>query len=95
MFEDGDKEAVMRRFWIGSLLAAALIVPGARAVSAGQRHAPVVKTYVVRAGDTLWSIAGKVDPRGDRRPIVDRLIQQNGLRDPTLTPGQVLRLPRR
>jgi hypothetical protein len=30
-------------------------------------------TYVVAAGDTLWSIARSLDPDGDVRPIVDRL----------------------
>ena len=85
----------MRRIWIGSLLAAALIVPGARAVSAGQGHVPPLKRYVVRAGDTLWSIAGQMDASGDRRPVVDSLIRQNHLPEPTLVPGQVLLLPRR
>ena len=83
----------MRRLWIGSLLVAALVVPGARAVSAGQRHGIPVRTYSVRPGDTLWSIAGRLEPAGDRRPLVDRLMSENRLQNPTLSPGQILLLP--
>ncbi len=34
--------------------------------------------YVVQPGDTLWSIAGVLDPEGDRRATVDRLAARNG-----------------
>ena len=30
-------------------------------------------TYVVRSGDTLWSIARRMQPSGDIRPLVDRI----------------------
>ncbi|HLI15069.1 MAG TPA: LysM domain-containing protein [Acidimicrobiales bacterium] len=32
--------------------------------------------YVVREGDTLWSIATRAEPGGDPRPLVDRLAAQ-------------------
>lgn len=32
----------------------------------------------VRAGDTLWSIARRLQPSGDVRPLVDRLIAAHG-----------------
>jgi Tfp pilus assembly protein FimV len=35
-------------------------------------------TYVVRPGDTLWSIARRLQPDGDVRPLVDRLAARNG-----------------
>jgi hypothetical protein len=31
------------------------------------------ETYVVHPGDTLWSIARRMQPSGDVRPLVDRL----------------------
>ena len=31
------------------------------------------RVWIVRPGDTLWSIAEAVDPSGDVRPLVDRL----------------------
>jgi hypothetical protein len=34
--------------------------------------------YVVRAGDTLWSIAQRTDPTGDPRPMVSRLAAEIG-----------------
>lgn len=37
---------------------------------------PVV--YVVQPGDTLWSIARRLQPTGDVRPLVHRLERANG-----------------
>lgn len=36
------------------------------------------RTIQVQAGDTLWSIARRIQPSGDVRPLVDRLQQVNG-----------------
>jgi hypothetical protein len=49
------------------------------------------QTYVVRPGDTLWSIALRLDPAGDPRPLVDQLAAQSG--GGSLQPGEVLHLP--
>jgi hypothetical protein len=46
---------------------------------------------VVRAGDTLWSIASRVAPGDDPRPLVDQL---SAARDGApLQPGERIRLP--
>ena len=40
--------------------------------------APVAhRTYVVRDGDTLWSIATRVAHGGDPRPLVDAIEAEN------------------
>ncbi|MDQ1423150.1 MAG: hypothetical protein QOD72_648 [Acidimicrobiaceae bacterium] len=46
--------------------------------------------YVVQPGDTIWSIARKLDPSGDPRALVDRIASLN--RGAALQPGQRLRL---
>lgn len=50
------------------------------------------RTYVVRPGDTLWSIASAVYG-GDPRKGVWRLQRRNGLEGATIVPGQRLLLP--
>jgi hypothetical protein len=47
--------------------------------------------YVVRPGDTLWSVAAALDPRGDERPLVDALVAEVGTT--SLYPGEVLTIP--
>ncbi|HEX9682561.1 MAG TPA: LysM domain-containing protein [Acidimicrobiales bacterium] len=42
----------------------------------------------VKRGDTLWSIARRLQPQGEVRPLVDRLAAANG--GATLQVGQVL-----
>lgn len=59
-------------------------IPGAE-VSGGVAH------YVVRPGDTLWSIASRLDPGGDPRPIVDELAAE--LHGAPLEAGMSLTLP--
>lgn len=51
------------------------------------------RAYVVREGDTLWSIAERVSPGGDPRPVVDALSAANGVVPGHLVPGQVLVVP--
>jgi Tfp pilus assembly protein FimV len=55
-----------------------LIAPGLARGDGPERPAPRV-TYVVESGDTLWSIAERVAPGHDPRPVVDALIEANDL----------------
>jgi hypothetical protein len=63
----------------------------AGAASAGASRPAATRVWMVRPGDTLWTIAEAVHPRGDVRPIVDRLSAQVGGRP--LMVGQRLTLP--
>ncbi|MFG2244337.1 LysM peptidoglycan-binding domain-containing protein [Spirillospora sp. NPDC048823] len=54
------------------------------------------ETVVVEPGDTLWGIASDADRGTDPRVVVQRIIDLNGLGgDPTVRPGQEIRLPAR
>ncbi len=57
-------------------------------VSAGNLVAGV---YTVQPGDSLWSIAARLDPSADPRPMVARLADQTG--SDTVTPGEHIDLP--
>jgi nucleoid-associated protein YgaU len=71
-----------------ALLAVALLISNARpAGGAG----PELR-YVVKPGDTLWSIAA-ARYEGDPREGVWRLEHRNRLSEATLTPGTVMYLP--
>ena len=76
------------------------IAPGAEPVvhepaayGAGGQPVPDRAVYVVQPGDTVWSIAHDLDPAGDPRAIVDRIVALNG--GAALQPGQRLRLTER
>ena len=76
-------------------VAAAILPIGAHAVAgaSGGHRLAAVRTYVVRPGDTLWSIAARLgDPAADLRPVVDRLQAANRGAS-VLVPGEVLRVP--
>jgi len=77
-------------------LAAAFLLPlgfhAAAGATGGDRPA-ASRTYVVRPGDTLWSIAVRLaGPSSDPRPLVDELAQANHVAG-SIEPGQTLRLP--
>ena len=50
-------------------------------------------SVVVRAGDTLWSIASALDGEGDVRALVDQIQELNGLQGAEIHPGQTWLLP--
>jgi Tfp pilus assembly protein FimV len=68
-----------------------LVAPGLARGDGPDRPAPRV-TYVVQPGDTLWSIARRVAPGQDPRPVVDGLIEANDLRG-GLQAGEELSIP--
>jgi len=68
-----------------------LVAPGLARGDGPDRSAPRL-TYVVQPGDTLWSIAHRVAPGQDPRPVVDRLIEANDVQG-GLQAGQELSIP--
>lgn len=72
---------------VGWLGAGPLSAPGP---ATGVETRPVATSvYVVRSGDTLWSIARRMQPEGDVRPLVQHLDAQV---DGPLRAGQRLEL---
>ena len=45
-------------------------------------------THVVMPGDTLWKIAGELDPKSDPRVIVDELVDAR--HTSALVPGETI-----
>jgi hypothetical protein len=60
---------------------------GGLPLAAPERH-PAESRYVVQPGDSLWSIAGRIQPDGDVRPVVDELSTARG--GAPLVPGEVI-----
>jgi nucleoid-associated protein YgaU len=52
------------------------------------------QVYVVRAGDTVWSIAESAIGGADPRPLVDAIAARNGIDAGAVVPGQALVIPR-
>jgi nucleoid-associated protein YgaU len=84
---------------LGSVTAA--LTAGLVSVAAGAGPAdghlsgPASRPYVIKPGDTVWSIAERIaGPEEDPRPVVDAILRSNGVRAGSLVPGQVLVIPR-
>ena len=81
------------------LTLAALIVLGAisffgPAASASVENASATRTVVVvKHGETLWDIAQAVDPKGDTRDTVVRIMELNSLTSTSVDAGQRLEIP--
>ena len=96
--EGGRMRLTRRGAMLARLVAIALVVavfllvaPGLARGDGPDRPAPRV-TFVVEPGDTLWSIARRVAPGRDPRPVVDGLIEANDVRG-GLQAGQELSVP--
>jgi hypothetical protein len=77
------------------LLALALPLSGTGGYSHATGSAPVETSaggvYTVKAGDTLWSVAERLDPSADPRPMVSELAKETG--SDTVYPGERITLP--
>ena len=77
--------AVVAGFWAG---------PVASALGGSAPPVPIsARSYVVRPGDTLWAIAGRLAPARDPRPVVDAIVRANDVAAGDLVPGQTLVVP--
>jgi len=74
-------------FLLVFLVAASSIAIGRGALGFLSPSVPAASTHAgsapgthirVRTGDTIWSIARRIQPNGDVRPLVDRLVAANG-----------------
>ena len=72
---------------LGGLLASF----GGGPLTASERPGAPASVYVVQPGDTFWEIARRLDPTGDPRPLVARLVAAHG--SSALVPGERLALP--
>jgi nucleoid-associated protein YgaU len=98
----GQARAVARTRVRRRRLAAALVVvalaasvSGPVAHAVGLRRAPAADAtaYVVRPGDTLWSIATRFRAETDPRLVVDRIARANDVDPGALVPGQLITIP--
>ncbi len=64
----------------------------ASGASTGAAAPAAAEAVVVRPGDTLWSIARRLQPTGDVRGLVDALVAANG--STTVVAGDRVVLPR-
>ena len=88
--------AIVLTVLVLTVWAALRVLGSATAFSAPERSPAVAPTagqaHVVQPGETLWSIARRLDPGGDPRPVVDRLAAAHG--GSQIVAGEVIVLPR-
>jgi hypothetical protein len=78
----------------GVLTFLAVLGIGWSAGSSGPAVPSQTQVAQVRAGDTLWSVAHRLDPAASTGAVVDRIRQLNSLDvDATVYPGELLRVP--
>lgn len=65
--------------------------PGTSGVKSLHAVPVAAASYVVQPGDTLWSVARRLRPEGDIRPLIDHLGRQTG--GSPLRAGQRISLP--
>lgn len=84
-----------RRVVAAAALLAVLAIgsPVARAVGGSDGSDGATVTYVVRPGDTLWSVAQRHAPGEDPREVVHEIAALNELGHGPLLPGRSLVLP--
>lgn len=62
-------------------LLAALVALGPSVIATADGSAASPRTVTVHPGETLWDIAGRVNPDGDVRDTIDDIAELNGVSD--------------
>jgi Tfp pilus assembly protein FimV len=87
----------VRRRVVATLVVAILagaVTPALAGVLSAPALTPVTqRTYVVHGGDTLWSIAARLAPDRDPRPVIEAIEQANHVDAGGLVAGQRLVVP--
>ena len=80
-----------------AVLALALVgfaLIGSPAVSTGQTHHTAAHSVVIRGGETLWDLAGRIAPDEDPRVVISDIVDLNNLTDAgSIRVGQELYVP--
>lgn len=82
---------------VAALLAllGALVALGPSVIATADGAAEHPRTVTVHPGETLWEIAGRVNPDGDVRDTIDDITELNGISDAgALEIGAELSVPR-
>jgi LysM repeat protein len=74
-------------------LAGLLNSPAKAADTASGLSVTETATVTVQSGESLWTIAGSVDPGRDPRDTIADIVQLNNLEDGKVMPGQQLFVP--
>lgn len=75
----------------GAFAGAVPAAPGTGSAAAAAPAPGSVRSVTVEPGDTVWSIARRVQPDGDVRPLVDRIVALNG--STVVVAGEELTVP--
>ncbi len=77
---------------ISTMVVALVLLLASSVMAAGPE--PVTDDYLVRSGDTLWSIAEQVGPENaDVRAVIAEIRDLNDLESSLIRPGQNLLVP--
>jgi LysM repeat protein len=77
-----------------AVLACLLVTgPVSRAFAPQREPREPRRVYVVRTGDTVWSIATRFAAGADPRPLVDAIGLRNHVDPGAIVPGQALVIP--
>jgi nucleoid-associated protein YgaU len=78
----------------GVVLILSAVFGGSVAASTSHVSTTDTSAVVVKAGESLWQIAQRVDPSGDPRDVMEQIAELNGFDSGThLQVGQVIHVP--
>ena len=96
--DDGMGRTYVRRRWfagvaLGVVIGVVATAPVAGALARHREASPPAREYVVRPGDTIWSIAERMNDGRDPRALVDAIGARNGIDPGSIVPGETLVIP--